>query len=137
MSRVYSLLVIMAAIVGLDFIGIADAYAATPSVTTNWTAPDKAVDGTALTGNQAVASYQVWISTAAVPDNVTGTPTATVTSGTTLTKVVTASPGDTLHIRVQACNAFGCGQLSNEATTSVPGSVPGVPTNVTVTLSIG
>jgi len=113
------------------------ANAATPSVTLNWTAPTQATDGSPLTGAQAITSYQVWLSTATIPDNVTATPTATITgTATTTTQTVTVSPGGTIFARVKACNAAGCSVLSNEVTKLVPLTVPGPPTSVTITLNI-
>lgn len=115
-----------------------EARAATPSVTINWTAPTVAADGTALTGAQAITGYQVWVSTTSIPDNVTGTPTATITgTATTITQSVAASPGDTIFARVKACNVQGCSVLTNQVSKALPISVPGPPTNVTITLNIG
>jgi len=137
MQRVYSLLVIAVALVALDFIAVRCAYAATPSVTVNWTAPTTAVDGTALTGAQAVTSYQVWIATTSIPDTVSTPPTATVTTGTTTTQSVTANPGDTIFARVKACNAGGCSVLTAQASKTLPVGSPNPPTSVTITLTAG
>lgn len=113
-----------------------EARAANPSVTINWTAPTLATDGTALTGAQAITSYQVWVSTAAIPDNITAAPTATVTSGTTTTQSITANPGDTIFARVRACNAGGCSVLATQASKVLPIATPNPPTNVTITLNV-
>jgi len=137
MHRVYSLLAIAVALVALDFLAVRCAYAATPSITVSWTAPTAAVDGSALTGAQAITSYQVWISTASIPDTVATAPTATVTTGTTTTQTVTANPGDTVFARVKACNAGGCSVLTTQASKVLPLSTPNPPTNVTITLNIG
>lgn len=137
MTRVRLLFVIAACLIGFQIIGVTSAYAATPTVTLNWTAPTTAVDGTALTGAQVITKYEVFIATATIADTVSGAPTATVTTGTTTTQPVTASPGSKIFARVRACNASGCSVLSTEASATLPISAPNPPTNVTITLNIG
>lgn len=115
-----------------------NAHAATSSVTITWAAPAAAVDGSALTGAQALTKYEAFISTAVIPDSPTGTPTATITAGTTTTtQSITVLAGDTIHARVRACNAAGCSVLSNDVTAVVPISKPGPPTSVTITINLG
>lgn len=114
------------------------ALASAATVTINWTAPTTAVDGSALTGQQAITSYQVWVSTATIPSTTTTQPTVTVTgTGTTTTQNIAVTPGGTLFARVKACNSAGCSDFSSESTKAVPVNVPGVPTNVTLTLQVG
>lgn len=111
------------------------AHAATATV--RWTAPTAASDGTPLTGEQAITSYQVWLSTATIPANTTAEPTATITGpATTTTQTITAAPGATIYARVKACNARSCGSFSAEVSTGMPVSPPGVPTNVTITITV-
>lgn len=106
-------------------------------VTARWTLPTTAVDGTALTGAQALTSVQVFLATSAIADNSTATPTATLTAtATTTSQTITASPGQTVYVRVKACNQFSCSGFSNQGSVPVPGSAPGVPTSVTITLTI-
>lgn len=112
------------------------AHAATATI--NWTAPTAAVDGSALTGQQAITSYQVWLSTSTIPGTTTSTPTVTITgTATTTTQTVTAAPGATLFARVKACNSVDCSDFSVESTKQLPLNTPGVPTSVTITLSAG
>ena len=121
------------ALVALFLPFLADAATAT----INWTAPTTATDSSALVGAQAITSYQVWVSTAAIPANTTMTPAATLTgTATTTTQTITALPGDTIHARVKACNAAGCSDFSAEATKALPVSLPGIPTSVTVTIQL-
>ena len=113
------------------------ARAEAATATLNWTAPTTATDGSALTGSQAITSYQVWVSTATIPSTTTTTPTATITgTATTTTQTITASPGATIFARVKACNAAGCSDFSTEATKVLPLTVPNPPTNLTVTITI-
>ena len=112
------------------------AHAATSSATFNWTAPTVALDGTPLTGAQAVTSYQIWVSTSSIPDNVATAATALVSTGTSTTQAITAAPGDTIYARVKACNSSGCGTISNQVTKVLPVSLPGPPTNVTITFNV-
>ena len=112
-------------------------FAQAATATINWTAPATAVDGTPLTGTQALTSYQVWLSTATIPANTASQPTATLTgTATTTTQTVSAAPGATIYARVKACNSAGCSDFSAEATKLLPVSTPGLPTSVTITLSI-
>lgn len=132
MNLVSRLLVV--ALASIWFVPIA--HAAQPNVTVSWSAPTLATDGSSLTGAQAITKYEVFIATASIPDNVTGTPTATVTSGTTTTQPITASPGATIFARVRACNAAGCSVLTTEASKVLPLNSPIPPTNVTITLNV-
>lgn len=110
-------------------------FAATATI--NWTAPATASDGSPLTGQQVITSYQVWVATSSIPANTTSQPTATITgTATTTTQTITASPGATIYARVKACNSAGCSDFSAEASKALPVSPPGVPTSVTVTLSL-
>lgn len=110
------------------------AHAATATI--NWTAPATASDGSPLTGQQAITSYQVWVSTSTIPSTTATTPTATITgTATTTTQTVVASPGQTIFARVKACNVVGCSDFSIESSKALPLNVPGVPTTVTIQLS--
>lgn len=111
------------------------AHAAT--VTVAWTAPAAASDGSPLTGQQVITGYQIWVSTSSIPANTTSQPTATITgTATTTTQAITASPGSTIFARVKACNAAGCSDFSTEGSKALPITAPGVPTAVTVTVSL-
>jgi hypothetical protein len=121
----------------LVFLAFFPVLALGATVTVNWTAPTTAIDGSPLTGSQAITSYQVWLGTSSIAANTTSQPTATVTgSATATTQTVTASPGQTIFARVKACNSGGCSAMSAEASKLVPVSEPGVPTSVTITLQI-
>lgn len=111
------------------------AHAATATI--SWTAPTTAVDGSPLTGAQAITSYQVWVSTSSIPTTTTTPPTTTVTSGaTTTTQTIAVAAGGSVFARVKACNGVLCSDFSAQATATVPVSPPGVPTSVTITISI-
>lgn len=114
----------------------ANAQTVNADSTISWLAPTTAQDGSPLVGSLAVTSYNVFVSTAAVPDTAT-TPTVTLT-GAALSYItsIPAKPNDTLHVRVQACNIGGCGPLTPEVTKSISVPTPGVPTNVTVAIQI-
>ena len=113
-------------------------FALGATATINWNAPTVATDGTALTGQQAITSYQVWVSTSSISSTTTTPATATITgTATTTTQTVTASPGATIFARVKACNSAGCSDMSAEASKTLPVTVPNPPTNVTVTIVVG
>lgn len=124
------------ALILLALLCVLPAFAHAATATISWTAPTTAVDGSALTGQQAITSYQVWVSTSTIPTNTTATATATLTATqTTTTQTVAATPGSSIYARVKACNAAGCSDFTNEAKTTLPVSVPGVPTSVTITIT--
>jgi hypothetical protein len=127
----------MKKLLALLVLALTPALTLAATVTVNWTAPTTAIDGSPLTGSQAITSYQVWLGTSSIAANTTSQPTATVTgSATATTQTVTASPGQTIFARVKACNSGGCSAMSAEASKLVPVSEPGVPTSVTITLQI-
>jgi Rieske Fe-S protein len=119
------------------------AYAATSvnaSANTAWTGPVNDANGIPLAGSpNAVTSYKVYASTSPLSAVPATAPLATVTApNTTTTGSVTANVGDTLYVYVTACNATGCSGLSVPGTKLVqaPGAAPGVPTSVTLTVTI-
>ncbi len=109
--------------------------ASAANITVSWVLPTQATDGTPLTGAQALSSVQVFLALAPIADNSTAAPTATLTAtATTTNQVITASAGQTIYARIKVCNSGGCSVFSNQASKLVPVAVPGVPTNVTITL---
>lgn len=111
--------------------------ASAASVTGSWVLPTTAVDGSALTGSQAITSVQVFFATASIADNSTMAPTATLTAtATTSSQNITVAPGGSVFFRVKVCNSAGCSVFSDQAVKPIPVSVPGVPTSVTITLTI-
>lgn len=124
---------IFASVILLALSGIASAA----SVGVSWTLPLTATDGTPLTGSQVLTSVQVFLATSPILDTSTAAPTVTLTAAAqTTTQTITAAPGATIYARVKACNSAGCSVFSTQASKVVPVAVPGVPTNVTVTLNI-
>lgn len=126
----------------LASLGIAYAQTAVPTVSAsialNWTAPTTDTTGAQLAGATAVTSYRVWVSTttlanAALPPAPTATLTAT---STTSTQTLSAPAGGTIYAVIEACNQYGCSPPSNQVSQVVPGPVPGVPTSVTIKITI-
>ena len=106
-------------------------------MTLTWVLPTTAIDGSALTGAQALTKIQVFVATATIPDNSTMTPTAELGPGVTSSvQTVTIAPGGTAFVRLKACNAPGCSDFSAQASKVFPPSVPNVPTTVTITVII-
>lgn len=137
MTRKYILgLALAAAMLTLCLVNIAQAQTAQRTVNISWTLPTSAADGTPLTGTQALTKVQVFLSTASIPDTTTMVPTAELTSGSATTTVQNFSVpvGGTLYARIKTCNVQGCSPLSTEATKPFPPAVPGVPTNVQITV---
>jgi hypothetical protein len=111
--------------------------ASAANITLNWSLPSLAADGTALTGTQALTSVQVFLSTSPIADSSTMAATVTLTpAASTTTQVFAASAGQTIYGRIKACNSGGCSDFSAQASRLVPVAVPGVPTSVTITLTI-
>lgn len=137
--------------IGLLLIAIAVATPANAqtvpgSLTLRWTLPttgcligtDPPVCNQPLTGNAALQAVHVWISTSPIPDAPSGAPTLTLAAGaTTATHTMQVTNGQTLYARVSARNPAGDSPLSNQTSRVITLPVrPGVPTNVTIELSI-
>lgn len=92
-----------------------------------------------LTGDAALQAVHVWISTSPIPDAPSGAPTLTLAAGaTTATHTMQVANGATLYARVSVRNPAGDSPLSNQLSKVVAIPVrPGVPTNVTIELTIG
>lgn len=123
----------------------AEAQTIAGSIELSWTLPTTGCtpavtpcDNRPLTGNAALTAVNVYISTSPIPDNPAGAPTIALgANATTATHTMQVTNGQTLYARVRALNSFGAGPLSAQVTKliSVP-VVPGVPTNVVITLTI-
>lgn len=121
----------------LPMAGYAQAVPGTANI--KWTLPLTGTNGTPLTGTQALTKVQVFVATATIPDGSTMTPT--VELGPTVTQAsvtLQVTNGSTLYTRVKACNSVGCSGFSNEGSkvVQIPDVPPGVPTSVTITISI-
>ena len=117
--------------------GAQDAPLVPASASVSWSHPTVAVDGSALTGPQALIESLVYASAAPIPDDTTAEPVGRVAApGRTFVHTATVPNGATLYFRVRACNAGGCSDLSAQAEKPVRVSVPGVPSGVTVTVTV-
>jgi hypothetical protein len=121
------------------------ASAANATLNVSWTLPTQGcidpptcTQNVPLTGAYALTAIKLYVSTSPIADTSTMTPSATFAAGaTTATYNATVANGDTLYVRVKATNAFGDSGFSTEVAKviTVPAR-PGVPTSVTVTLTI-
>jgi len=102
-------------------------YAAGPTANVSWTAPTTNVDGSAIpAGSLTYTLYQgATGSEAPAISNLTAT-TATVTAGLTA--------GATVCFKVVAIENGVQSAPSNEACSTIPKPVPGVPTQITVVI---
>lgn len=134
MKRV--LLGVLAALIA----SVSVAQSVTASAAVSWVAPVNDANGLPLAGSpNAVTSYNVYGSTTPLTAVPTGAPLAVVTAPSTSgTTSMTAPVGSTLYLYVTACNAVGCSGLSAPGTKVVtaPAALPGVPTSVTITVTI-
>lgn len=131
----------------LIFAGVSQAQAVPGSIDLRWTLPTTGcligvsppVCNQPLTGTAALLGVNVWISTSPIPDVPTGAPTLTLAAGaTTAAHTMQVTNGQTLYARVSARNASTSGPLSNQVIKLVSiGVQPGVPTSVTIELTIG
>jgi Flp pilus assembly pilin Flp len=125
-------------------VAVAQASTVSDAMTISWTAPPTdAQNGNALAGStNAITGYNIYVSTTTLTAVPTA-PTATVgvsngTVAATVSATLTETVGTNLFVYVTACNSSGCGALSVPGTYLVepPAAVPGVPTNVTITVVI-
>lgn len=111
----------------------------------SWTLPTQACvnaptcsQNVPLTGAYALTGIELYVSTSSIADDSTMAASAVFgASSTTATYNATVNNGQTLYVRVKAVNAFGKSPFSSEVSKliTVPAR-PGVPTSVTVTLTI-
>lgn len=116
------------------------AHAQVPAdIKLNWTLPTTNTDGTSIpvSGANALAKVEGWISTSTIPANPTTAATFTLTpAGVTTTQTVSVPAGSTVRARVRACNTAGlCSALTNEVSVVAPGQ-PGSITNVTIQITL-
>lgn len=132
-------LTLIAALLAATLVSVAQAQTTVPAAANvAWTLPTAGSLGP-LTGSSVLTEVHVYVSTSVIPDAPTGQaqvilgPTAQTTAYS-----LTAPAGGTIHVRVAACNQFVCSALSAEATKLVASgaNTPGLPTNVTITISI-
>lgn len=128
----------------ISSLAVAQASPVTATATVAWNAPVTDSGGNPLSSNpqNALTGYNIYVSTSlltAVP----ATPTTTVTASsaslpTTASTAVTATVGQTLYVYVTAVNSTGQSKLSAPATYQViaPNAPPGIPTSVTITVTI-
>jgi hypothetical protein len=128
-------MLLAALLLGVSF--TVQAQNVTGQVTVNWTNPTTAIDGSPLTGSQALTKNQIFVETATIPNGFAGAPKVEVgPSISTGAVTMTVPSGATLYVRVKSCNSGGCSDFSSEATKVVTVPRPGVPTTVTIQLTI-
>lgn len=133
--RRLSILATAALSLALSGFAVGQSTAVNVSANVSWTAPPVNAAGT-----NAPTSYNVYASTSPLTAT-PATPLATVTAPTTsysTTASVNAVLGSTLYVYVTACNSAGCSALSAPGTKviTLPATLPGVPTNITITLNV-
>lgn len=93
-----------------------------------------------LTDELALTGIELYVALEPIADDAVLTPTS-VLAGDTISAVYNATipAGSTLYIRLKARHASGVSAYSNQATKviTVPNVAPGVPTNVSVEITIG
>jgi hypothetical protein len=106
-------------------------------LTITWSLPTISKDGLPLTGQYAITSVQLFLSTSPIPDTA-ATPTITLTSAAiSAVHTMSVANGQRVYVRMKACNAK-CGDLTPDASVPVTlDTTPGVATNVTIKLEIG
>lgn len=116
------------------------ALGATGTVKVQWTNPTTTTAGGPLTGVDALTKFQIWFSTTPVAAVPTNAPTVELPASSPLqtSYTFTASSGDTVYVRMTACNVTACSVTSAQATGVVPfpPSAPGAPQSVTITITI-
>lgn len=117
----------------------AHVQAATGTAEISWRLPTTSIDGVPLTGANALTAVEVYVATSPIADSATLAPVITLGPGVTTTNYTTAvTNGQTLYVRLKAVSGSQKSVFSNQATKLITlSTVPGVPTNVTITLTIG
>lgn len=136
-----------AAVVALA--AVSPAHAVSAPLTVTYTLPTTACtiindvqvnpcDNVPLTGANALTAVELMISTSPIAGTYDGPVTLSVTAASgQVNTSFTANSGDTIYVRVRARNQYRASAWSNEATKLVEvETVPGIPTNVTITLNI-
>jgi hypothetical protein len=140
-----SALLAVACVVGLAA-GNAFAQTASDEIKIDWTLPTfgctrgiSPCDRIPLTGDNAITQVNVYVSTSPIPDQPNTDSAIILGPGVTTAKhTVSVRNGDTIYVRLSVTNSDGTSPLSNVVTRPVDLPViPGVPTNVTITLTIG
>jgi len=89
---------------------------AADNVDISWAAPTQAIDGSPLTGENALTSYEVYQSTSEITEENPGVkveyPPDVLSTNYNLTG---GSEGFTYYFRIKACNIGGCSAFSNQA----------------------
>jgi len=131
MRKLFALVALLVALVP----GVASAG----TVRVSWVNPTTTTAGGPLTGADALTKFQFYIGTTPLT-TLPATPTTEVLAVSPLqtTYTFTAASGDTVYVRMTACNAAGCSAASNQASATVPfpAAAPGTPQTVTITVTI-
>lgn len=137
-NRYFTVIYSLFAVMFLLAVGSAFAQTGTPkSATISWSLPTKNSDGTNIDATNPITKIQVFLANASISDNYSQNPTVELTgTPTTTTQTFTVFPGGTLFVRLKACNAKACSDFSAQASVSIPNVKPGVPTSVTIQLSV-
>lgn len=113
--------------------------ASAQTITVKWTNPTLLDNGAPITAMTALSKFQLWMSNApltVLPE----TPTLELPASAPLQTqyVYTGVSGQTVYVRLKACNPFGCSVASTEASAVVPWppSAPGAPQNVTIQVDL-
>lgn len=131
----------MRKVIGLIVLLLASslASAATGTVKLTWVNPTTTTAGGPLTGVDVLTKFQFYISTSPLT-TLPGSPTVEVpaTSPLQTTYSFTANSGDTVYVRMTACNSSGCSVATPQVSAPVPfpSAAPGSPQNVTITITI-
>lgn len=127
-------LVLSAALIGLCFMGIANAQTSQKSIRIGWVLPTTFDDGSALLPAN-ITKIQVFMANASIADTSTMAPTVELTGAPiTTTRTFTAFAGGTIYARLKACTAEGCSPFSAQVSVATPLPKPGIPTSVTIEL---
>lgn len=126
----------------ISSLSAAHASPVTATAAVAWIAPVNDSNGNPLSSNpqNALTGYNIYVSSTQLTD--TPAPDLKVAavpqSATSATTSVSATVGQTLYVYVTAVNAAGQSKLSAPATYVVvaPNATPGIPTNVTIMVTI-
>lgn len=123
----------------LGLLLLAGSAASAQTITVRWTNPTLLSNGAPITAMTALSKFQFWLSNspqASVSDPPTLELPATAPLQTQY--VYTGVSGQTVYVRMKACNPFGCSVPTAEVSAVVPWppAEPGAPQNVTIQVDL-
>lgn len=126
-------------LLALGLLLLVSGVASAQTITVRWTNPTLLSNGAPITAMTALSKFQLWLSNAPLT-TLSATPTIELNATAPLqTQYVYAGvSGQTVYVRMKACNPFGCSVPTAEVSAVVPWppAEPGAPQNITIQVDL-